>query len=242
MIKKHREVLVTCRQLANELVGDEWTLCELAGLSTENLWTWDKTDTTGYDGHPFLAQDKCVNFERELWFELGKCVWRKKWSIYQDHMKYIQNEIVKPLKFKNFCYAECVHEMHDLAKHLPPPPMKGGSAEADYWTVRKQKFTASEVQLEIKDGLPSSMQDNFEYHPECYHSLTYEYWCELLSTITVKDKRERASSQIKKIASARAASLSDSDKFLRIQRKKKARTGILCSNKPQKKAHKNHGI
>ena len=47
--------------------------------------------------------------------------------------------------------------------------------------------------------------------------------------------------QIEKISSARAASLYDSDKSINIPRKKKARTGILRSNKgPQKKAHKNH--
>ena len=53
-----------CRQPAKELRGDEWTLGKLAGISTENFWTWDKTDTTGYYGHDYLARDKCVNFER----------------------------------------------------------------------------------------------------------------------------------------------------------------------------------
>ena len=69
-IKKHREVLVKCRQSAKELTDDEWTLGELTGLSAENFWTWEKTDTTGYDGHDFLAQDKCADFKRELWLEL----------------------------------------------------------------------------------------------------------------------------------------------------------------------------
>ena len=45
------KTLVTYRQLAKDLTGDEWTLGELAGLPVENLCTWDKTGTTGYDGH-----------------------------------------------------------------------------------------------------------------------------------------------------------------------------------------------
>ena len=40
---------MTCRQLAKELAGDGWTLGDLTRLSAEELWTWAKTDNTGYD-------------------------------------------------------------------------------------------------------------------------------------------------------------------------------------------------
>ena len=45
---------------------------------------------------------------------------------------------------------------------------------------------------------------------------------------------------IKKIASARAASLSDSNKSVRIQRKNKAKTGVLISNKSPRRAYDSH--
>ena len=157
-------------------------------------------------------------------------------------MKYNQNDIVKPFKVKILRYGKRVHEMHDLYKYLPPTLMKDKISEADNWTVRNQEFTASEIRVEIKDGLPSSMQDELEDHPEDYHSLNYEDYCDLLSTIKVKYERKRAATQIKKIASAISESLSDSAGSVRILRKKKARTGILRSNKgPQKKVHKHHG-
>ena len=60
-LKKYREVLVTYRQWTKELTGDGLNLGKLAWLSAEAFWTWDKIDTTGYDGNPFLAQDKCVD-------------------------------------------------------------------------------------------------------------------------------------------------------------------------------------
>ena len=63
-------------------------------------------------------------------------------------------------------------------------------------------------------------------HPEDYSSLTYEYWCDLLSTIEVKYGRKRAAVNIKKIDSDRAASLSDSNEYVRITRRKKAKTGV----------------
>ena len=57
-IKLYQEVLVTCKHTAKELAGDEWNLGHLTGLSSEYFWTWANTDTTGYDGHDYLAQDK----------------------------------------------------------------------------------------------------------------------------------------------------------------------------------------
>ena len=72
-------------------------------------------------------------------------------------MKYIRNDIVKLFKVKILRYAECMHEMHYLAKYLPPPFMKVKSVEADSWTVQNQEFTANEIRLMFKGGLPSSM-------------------------------------------------------------------------------------
>ena len=60
------------------------------------------------------------------------------------------------------------------------------------------------------------MQDESEDRQEYYRYLNYEYWCDPLYTIEVEDKRKRAATQIKKIASARSASLSDSDESARI--------------------------
>ena len=80
-LKKYQEVLVTCKKLTKELAGDKWTLGDLSGVSTEDFWNWAKTDTIGYDEHPYLTIDKCDKFERELWFELGKCMWRKHRSV-----------------------------------------------------------------------------------------------------------------------------------------------------------------
>ena len=57
---------MTGKQSKKEIAGDEWNLGDLNGVSTEEFWSWAKTDTIWYDGHPYLAFNKCVNFEREL--------------------------------------------------------------------------------------------------------------------------------------------------------------------------------
>ena len=60
------------------------------------------------------------------------------------------------------------------------------------------------------------MQYELEDHQDYYRYFNYEDWCDLLYIIEVEDKRKRAATQIKNIASDRSASLSDSDDSARI--------------------------
>ena len=93
----------------------------------------------------------------------------------------------------------------------------------------------------IKDGIPSSIQDELEDNHCDYSYFAYEDWCGLLSTIKPKDNRKRAATQIKNIVSARVAFHSDINKSVRVPRKKKARTGVLRNN-PNTKVPKHLGI
>ena len=56
-------------------------------------------------------------------------------------------------------YMDYVCDMHDLAKYLPPPLMKGGGFKASYWAVRKKCFNEDVIRVVTKDRLPTSMQD-----------------------------------------------------------------------------------
>ena len=79
--------------------------------------------------------------------------------------------------------------MHDLSKYLPPPLTKGESEMAANWSAHNKEFTTRDLRLDIKDGIPKSMRDELDDHPEDYRSLTYVDWCDLLSIIEVKDER-----------------------------------------------------
>ena len=69
------------------LAGNKWDLGKLKEISTDNLCTRAKKYKIVYDEDAYLRLDKCVEFEKELWFELGKCMWRKHQSVYQDQLK-----------------------------------------------------------------------------------------------------------------------------------------------------------
>ena len=87
------------------------------------------------------------------------------------------------------------------------------------------------------------MTDELDNHPEDYLSLTYEDWCDILTTIEVKDERKIVAMHIKNIASAREASLSESNKSVSILRRKKAKTDVLRFNKSPRRANDtDHGV
>ena len=82
-----------------------------------------------------LDQIICAYFEKDLWFELVKSMWCNHSSTFQDHVKYIHNDIVKPFRFLTLQYAECIHDMNDIPKYLPAPSMKHGHYDEAYWAV-----------------------------------------------------------------------------------------------------------
>ena len=118
--------------------------------------------------------------------------------------------------------------------------MKGESATEVKWYVRNKRVTTSDLRLAINYGIPKTMRDYLDDHTEDYSSLTYEDWCEVLSTIEVKYERKIAAVHIKKINSARAEFLSNINKFMRITRRKKAKTLFLRYNNSPRRAHDRH--
>ena len=110
-------------------------------------------------------------------------MWRKHRRVYQYHLKYVSNDIVKPFCVSILQYVKYVREMHDLEKYPPPHSIKVKIYEADTWKVRDQEFMVSEIHVAIKDGILSSMQYELDDNQEDYLSLAHEDWCDLLSII-----------------------------------------------------------
>ena len=82
-LKKYKSVLRECKELAKDLAGEKWTLINLKEIYEEDFWAWDNSDGIEDDKDAYLGFDKCFDFKKELWFELGKCIWRKHRSVFQ---------------------------------------------------------------------------------------------------------------------------------------------------------------
>ena len=87
------------------------------------------------------------------------------------------------------------------------------------------------------------MQDELENNHEDYRSILHEDWCDLLYNIEVKDNRKRDTTQIKRLATSKAALVnSDNNESVMVTHKKRVRTGVLTNSKQQGgKIPKHHG-
>ena len=85
---------------------------------------------------------------------MGKAMWRNHQSVFQDHLKYICNDIVNPFRVGILRYAKRIQDMHDLANNLPPPLMKGNGYEEYNWKFRNKELSVHDIRVAIRDGLP----------------------------------------------------------------------------------------
>ena len=68
----------------------------------EDFWTWAKADRTNSDGYLVSWSDRCEYFKKEIWFELGECMYRRHCYTFKEHIEYIHNEIVKNYRVRTF--------------------------------------------------------------------------------------------------------------------------------------------
>ena len=115
-LNKYKVVLTKCKELAKDISGYQWTLIEAKDITIERLCTWDKLDTLNIDSYYYLGVDNFVDFEKNIWLELGEIMWKKHQSVFQYQVKYIHNDILKPFRIVILKYAKRVHEMHNLSK------------------------------------------------------------------------------------------------------------------------------
>ena len=83
-----------------------------------------------------------------------KAMRRKYRSVFQDHLKYICNEIVKKFRVIIIHYAERVQDTHDSAKHLRPPSMKGNGYESANWKVHDKNYLLMIFKLLLRADYP----------------------------------------------------------------------------------------
>ena len=64
--------MIQCKHPEKVISGYKWDLGALKEISTEKLWTWTIKYGIGYDRDAYMGPEKCFEFEKELWFNMGK--------------------------------------------------------------------------------------------------------------------------------------------------------------------------
>jgi hypothetical protein len=139
--------------------------------------------------------ESAEQFEKLLWFELGKLdlIWKDHRQVYHDHIEYLQQNIVKPFKWPMVCYIGCIREMFDYCLYLQPHSFKDQSFKEAEWAERDKPAPEKLIRKAIKDGLPEDMQNELSDKETDYCVMTEERFNDTLTTIAeLRDERDRA--------------------------------------------------
>ena len=94
-----------------------------------------KADGRESDGNKISGSDWCKEFEKELWFDMGNSMWRENCYVFQDHVKYIYNDILNPYRVVIIQCAKRVPGMHDIIKFMYPTSKKGDEYDMEDWNA-----------------------------------------------------------------------------------------------------------
>jgi len=138
------------------------------------------------------GSESAEEFEKLLWFELGKLIWKDHHQVYYEHIEYLQQNIVKPFKWTMVQYISRVREMFDYFMYLQPHSLKGQGFLEAKWDKRDEPPPEEVIRKAIKDGLPEPMQHKLADKDTDYRLMTEEKFNDMLTTIELKDEHERA--------------------------------------------------
>ena len=86
------------------------TLKTLGSVSDQDFWYFSRK--TGPYRNVYEATDNhiCKEFDQALWFDIGKYMWNKYCSVFDDLTRYVNNDITKSFNITILKYSGCLHE------------------------------------------------------------------------------------------------------------------------------------
>ena len=169
-----------------------------------NQWVFEDEELNAYElSLPVEEQEELTaklttghesaeQFEKLLWFELGKLIWKDHRQVYHDHIEYLQQSINKPFKWPMVRYISRIREMFDYCLYLQPHSFKDQSFKEACWDERDKPAPEKLIRKAIKDGLPEDMQNELSDKETDYREMSEEKLMDTLTTIEQKDERDRA--------------------------------------------------
>jgi hypothetical protein len=133
------------------------------------------------------GSESAKEFEKLLWFELGKLIWKDHRQVYHKHIEYLQQNIVKPFKWPMVQYIVRIREMFDYCMYRQPHSFKDQSFKEAEWDERDKPAPEKIIRKKaIKDGLPEDMQNELSDKETNYRVMTEEKFNDTLTTIKLR--------------------------------------------------------
>ena len=159
------------------------------------FFKWLKTEPDQENGpvnkNLLTGAECCTEFDRMVNFEIGKQAWETPHEVYEDHLRYLSNDIVKPLAMSVTELVLRFDRMYALKKFLPPPHKRDDDAEKANWKKQDVAVTFDEQRRSQFNALPTGYKEALKDKDEDWKSMSRQTWMQVLSRFETKDKAER---------------------------------------------------
>ena len=88
--------------------GYQWKFGATKDTTIEQVCTWANQYGITRSRYKSLEADIFIDFDKCIQFDLGTSMCKSHWSVFQDHIKYIHNDILKSFRVGTLQYAERV--------------------------------------------------------------------------------------------------------------------------------------
>jgi len=205
------------RELAQDIDADK--VCHKA---EEEAFKAEVADETVDNGLLKVGTLACISFENHIWFNRGMLLWVNHHDCFEEQLRYLQNDIVKPCKMSVIESVKRVEIIFKYMPFLPPPSSKNMTYDQADWKKRNlliNKATIRHCQFHV---LPESYQQRLLNDAEDWKAMTEVVWLDRLLRAEEYDKQIIASKErIAKKANKATSSTSRADDTSNTKRHKK---------------------
>ena len=91
-------------------------LCQDDSIPANEMSSLSATELAEKKKQLMTGEEHCANFERHIYYKIGKIIWHDHGSVYEEQLKYLQNDICKPYKYSMIQYTERVRDLFEILK------------------------------------------------------------------------------------------------------------------------------
>ena len=168
------------------------------------------------------GDEYCTEFEHRVWFQLYRHMWRDSRQAYDDQLRYLEVDIVKPRVLGVLDMLRRVEQMFRLQLHLPPPSIANQTYESADWGKRDTPATPQMIRRVQHNALPEVYKEALRDETDDWKIMEEPKWLDKLQRIEQKEKAA-AISQRTQGKYKRTDEESDSDDSAPVKHAKKKR-------------------
>jgi hypothetical protein len=98
------------------------------------------------------AHQHCSSYETYVWFEMGKLLWTRHRTVQEEHIRYLENKIIKPFDMAIRDFYDRVVEMYSYIYYMQPPSMNNQAWYEAKWSTCVGQMSEERTRTAVRNG------------------------------------------------------------------------------------------